>query len=87
MFILLEVYATSKDSKAQITGTGMIELKEGVNELLIEVIAANGEKKSYTLKVTREKLTDYLNNFNKNAKTLKKNKINRARGRGFCFNY
>ena len=50
----IEVYATPMNSKAQITGTGMIDLKEGVNELLIEVIAANGEKKSYTLKVTRE---------------------------------
>lgn len=54
----IEVYATAMDSKAQITGTGMIELKEGVNELLIEVIAANGEKKSYTLKVTREEADD-----------------------------
>ena len=50
----IEVYATAMNSKAQITGTGMIELKEGLNELVIEVIAANGDKKSYTLKVTRE---------------------------------
>lgn len=50
----VEVYATAKDSKAQITGTGMITLKEGINELTIEVIAVDGTKKVYTLKVTRK---------------------------------
>ena len=52
----VEVYATAKDSKAQITGTGMITLKEGINELPIEVIAVDGTKKVYTLKVTRKEL-------------------------------
>lgn len=50
----IEVYATAMDSNAQITGTGMIELKEGKNELKVEVISANGEKKIYTLIVTRK---------------------------------
>ena len=50
----IEVYAKAIDSKAQITGTGMIELKEGENEIKIEVIAQNGEKKAYTIKVTRK---------------------------------
>jgi len=50
----IEVYATAMDSKAQVTGIGMITLKEGVNELKVEVIAANGEKKTYTLTVTRK---------------------------------
>ena len=50
----VEVYATAKDSKAQITGTGMITLKEGINELPVEVIAVDGTKKVYTLKVTRK---------------------------------
>ena len=50
----IEVYATAMNSEAQITGTGMIELKEGENELIIEVIAVNGKKEKYTLTVTRE---------------------------------
>ena len=50
----VEIYATAKDSKAQITGTGMITLKEGLNELPIEVIAVNGNKKVYTLNITRK---------------------------------
>lgn len=51
----IEVVATAIDSKAQITGIGMIELKEGENELKIDVIAENGDKKTYTLTVTRKK--------------------------------
>ena len=50
----IEVYATAMNSSAQIAGTGMIELKEGKNELKVEVIAANGAKKTYTLEVTRK---------------------------------
>ena len=49
----IEISATAMDSKAQITGTGMIDLEEGENELKIEVIAVNGDKKTYTLTVTR----------------------------------
>lgn len=50
----IEVYAKAVDSNAQITGTGMIELKEGENELKIEVIAKNGTKQIYTINVTRK---------------------------------
>lgn len=50
----IEVYAKATDSKAQITGTGMIELKEGENELKVEVIAQNGDKQTYTINVTRK---------------------------------
>lgn len=50
----IEVYATAMNSKAQITGTGMITLKEGKNELNVEVIAEDGTKKTYTLNVTRK---------------------------------
>lgn len=50
----IEVYAIAMNSSAQITGTGMIELKEGKNELKVEVIAVNGTKKTYTLEVTRK---------------------------------
>ena len=49
----IEVYATATNSKAQITGIGMITLKEGVNELPVEVIAVDGTKKTYKLMVTR----------------------------------
>ena len=50
----IEIYATAIDTKAQITGTGMITLEEGENELKVEVIAQNGTKNTYTIKVTRE---------------------------------
>lgn len=50
----IEVYATAMNSSAQITGTGMIKLKEGKNELKVDVISANGTKKTYTLEVTRK---------------------------------
>ena len=50
----IEVYAKATDSKAQVTGTGMIELKEGENELKVEVIAQNGTKQTYTINVTRK---------------------------------
>lgn len=50
----IEIYATAINSSAQITGTGKIELKEGKNDLTVEVIAANGTKKIYTISVTRK---------------------------------
>lgn len=50
----IEVYATAVDSKAQITGLGMVELKEGLNTIKVEVIAQNGNKKTYTIKATRK---------------------------------
>lgn len=50
----IEVYATAINSSTQITGTGMIKLKEGKNELKVEVISANGTKTTYTLEVTRK---------------------------------
>lgn len=49
----IEIAATAMDSKAQITGTGIIDIEEGENELKIEVIAVNGDKRTYTLTVTR----------------------------------
>lgn len=54
----IEVYATAMKSSAQITGTGMITLKEGLNELKIESIAADGTKKTYILNVTRKEAED-----------------------------
>jgi len=49
----VEVYATAVDSKAQITGTGIITLEEGESTLEIVVIAANGTKKIYSINVIR----------------------------------
>ena len=49
----IEILATAMDSNAQITGAGIIDIEEGENELKIEVIAVNGDKKTYTLTVTR----------------------------------
>lgn len=50
----VEVYAEATDSKAQVTGTGDIELNEGANEVKIEVIAQDGTKKTYTITITRK---------------------------------
>lgn len=50
----VEVYAEATDSKAQVTGTGDIELNEGANEAKIEVIAQDGTKKNYTITITRK---------------------------------
>ena len=56
----IEVYATAKNSNAQITGTGMITLEEGLNELEIGVISADGTKKIYKLNVTRKKASESI---------------------------
>lgn len=66
----IEVYATAMNSSAQITGTGMIELDEGENELKIEVIAVNGDKKVYTLKATR-KATEETEKFGLSTLSIK----------------
>ena len=50
----VEVYAEATDSKAQVTGTGDIELNEGANEAKVEVIAQDGTKKTYTITITRK---------------------------------
>lgn len=52
----VKVYATARDSKAKIEGTGKISLKEGENIAKVEVTAEDGKtKKTYTIKITREK--------------------------------
>lgn len=50
----VEIYAEATDLKAQITGTGDIELNEGANEAKVEVIAQDGTKKTYTITITRK---------------------------------
>ncbi len=50
----VEVYAEAVNSKAKITGTGKISLKEGENTVNVEVTAPDGKtKKTYTLVITR----------------------------------
>lgn len=56
----IEVYATAMKSSAQITGIGMITLEEGLNELKIESIAADGTKKTYMLNVTRKEAEEVV---------------------------
>ena len=50
----VEIYAEATDSKAQVIGTGDIELNEGANEAKVEVIAQDGTKKTYTITITRK---------------------------------
>ncbi len=49
----IEIYAEATDTKAQIAGIGKKSLKEGKNNINIEVTAENGTKKTYTIEVTR----------------------------------
>ena len=58
----IEIYATAMNSSAQITGTGMITLEEGLNELKIESIAIDGTKKTYILNVTRKESEEIVTN-------------------------
>ena len=48
----ITVKATAMESGAKIEGTGVIELKEGINEIPITVTATNGLKRVYTLYVS-----------------------------------
>ena len=50
----VEIYAEATDSKAQVTGTGEIELNEGANEAKVEVVAQDGTKKTYIITITRK---------------------------------
>lgn len=51
----VNVYATPKDSKAKVTGTGKISLKEGENTVKVVVTAEDGTTtKTYTIKITRQ---------------------------------
>ncbi len=52
----IKVSATKNDSKAEVHGTGTIELKEGLNKVAVEVEAENGNSKTYTINVTVKEL-------------------------------
>ena len=50
----VKVYAEPKDSSATITGTGTVNLKEGLNTVKVTVTAEDGvTKKTYTMNITR----------------------------------
>lgn len=49
----VEVYAEAVSSKAKITGTGNISLKEGTNTVEVKVTAEDGTEKTYKLEITR----------------------------------
>ena len=54
----IEVYATAVSSKAKITGTGKISLKEGKNTATVEVTSEDGtNKKTYTIEIIRKEAT------------------------------
>ena len=48
----INVSAKTNDSKASVSGTGKIGVKEGINKIYLTVTAENGNRKTYTLKVT-----------------------------------
>jgi len=52
----VEVYATKKDNKATLTGTGKVKLAEGENKAEVVVTAEDGTKKTYTIKIKRLKV-------------------------------
>ena len=49
----IEVYAEATNSKALISGTGKVQLKNGKNKLIVQVTAEDGTTRTYTLEVTR----------------------------------
>ncbi len=52
----ITINASKEDSSASITGAGQKELTEGINKFNIVVTAEKGNKKTYTIEVTRQEL-------------------------------
>jgi len=67
------VYAKAKDSKATISGTGNVELKEGKNTEEVVVTAEDGTKKTYTIVITRLKEGEKLEKKGSSEKASLKN--------------
>lgn len=61
----MEVVAKAKDSKAKVTGTGLIDLTDDINEINIVVTAENGSRKTYTIKVIKNNEIENLSSNNK----------------------
>lgn len=49
----VNISATTVNSKAKVEGAGTVELKEGNNTINIVVTAENGDKRTYTVNITR----------------------------------
>ena len=49
----IEVYAEATNPKAQINGTGKVQLKNGKNKIIVQVTAEDGTTRTYTIEVTR----------------------------------
>lgn len=65
------VYAKPVSSKAKVTGTGSVTLKEGNNTINVTVTAENGAKKTYTINIKRLAATDTTPNENNSQANLK----------------
>ena len=50
----ININAEAEDGKASISGAGEKDLEEGLNEIIISVIAENGDVKEYKISVTRK---------------------------------
>lgn len=72
----VEVYATAKDSKAKISGTGKKKLEDGKNALAVVVTAESGATKTYTINVTKEGSEEQENTEEVTQRGLSNFKIN-----------
>ena len=72
----VEVYATAKDSKAKISGTGKKTLEDGKNALSVVVTAESGDTKTYTINVTKEGTEEQENTEEVTSNGLSNLKIN-----------
>lgn len=61
----VKVNAEKNDSKASVSGTGEIEVKEGDNKLEIVVTAENGSKKTYVINATVQEKAPIIVKVNK----------------------
>lgn len=65
----VEVYATPKDSKASVTGTGKVKLQDGDNVEKIVVTSTKGTTKTYTITIKKLKIGE------KESTNLKKSEL------------
>lgn len=70
----ISVGAKATDSKARISGVGTKKLSEGSNKINIVVTAENGNKKTYTINVTRKELNPIIVKINDEEYTVVRNK-------------
>ena len=71
----VEVYASSVNNKAKISGTGKIKLKEGKNTAKVTVTAEDGTKKTYTIAIKRAVAQTTVDNNPEEEKNLRLSKL------------